>query len=81
MTKNGKEDFITVMLHKEDLQTLVDFLDMTNEMYTKVVANAIEIEDKSSAAVFSARSKLASAFSNKFSQHLAIGEPESTELN
>lgn len=76
-----KDEIVTIQLHEKDLQALIQLLNITHETYTKIVASAYKQADDQSAVIFTARSKLAFAFSERLNKYLDFAEPISKELN
>ena len=88
MTKNkeadrelNKEDYVSVFLHKEDLETLVNLLSTTAALYTKMASNATDEKDADNIRICSARAKLMIAYAERFLAVAAIGEPTSKEMH
>lgn len=76
-----KDEIITVQLHEKDLQALVQLLNVTQDVYNKVVDNAVKASDEKSTTLFLARAKLAGAFSERLNEYLDFAEPKSKELH
>jgi hypothetical protein len=76
-----RDEVITVQLHEKDLELLVQLLNLTNDLYKKVQENAVKSEDPGSQVLFEARSKLCTAFINKFNIYLDFAEPLSKEVH
>ena len=76
-----RDEIVNVQLHEKDLQALIQLLNVTRQTYDKVVDNAIQQSDEKSVAVFAARAKLASAFSERLNEYLDFAEPSSKEYH
>lgn len=78
---NNRDEIVNVQVHEKDLEALVQLLNVTSETYLKVVNNAILQADEKTVQLFSARAKLAQAFSERLNQYLDFAEPASKELH
>lgn len=74
-----KDEIVNVQLHEKDLQALIQLLNVTQDTYSKVSDNSYKQGDDSSASLFSARAKLAFAFSQRLNEYLDFAEPKSKE--
>jgi len=74
-----KEGFVTIQLHKKDLETLIELLNVTTQTYQNVIASARDLNDAKSVDTYTVRAKLSSMFCEVLSEQTVIAEPESRE--
>lgn len=76
-----QKDYINVVLHKEDLLTLIELLGCTIDFYTKVAVTSLNNGDENSMQIFTTRAKLMVSFNERLKTHLMVGEPTSREIH
>ena len=73
------ENFVTLQMHKKDLETLIEFLNATTQTYQNIVDQAKQLNDDKSIDTFSVRMRLCSMFAEVLGEQTMIEEPKSRE--
>ena len=76
-----RDKVVTVQLHEQDLEVLVQLLSVTNDFYKKIADAAIKAEDALYKSQLDARSKLCDAFTQKFNTYLIFPESLCKEVH
>ena len=74
-----KEGYVTVQMHKDDLNILVNLLSTTQEVFTRILVDATTRGDEPTTKAYVARVKLCNAFVEKLGEQIKLGEPVSRE--
>lgn len=81
ISPEDKDEIVNIQLHEKDVQALVQLLNVMYDTCNKVSDTAFKQADDKSATLFSARAKLAFAFSERINQFIDFAEPASKEIH